>query len=461
MTLVLLSAPSDIDTAANKINAGIAGEFLNQLLEKYAPKEEEIKFEYVSGFKLRDRFDRILAVGEQARKALNIPQYLYSHSYQGIRTIAVYEHTIAVDLRRQKYDEEAEDEDADEEGNVKEMSPTRVGNYAYWIEVGIEKLYKQPEPLVKINCHFKPSLRDITNYLADAETLVVDIETRRNQQQFSPTVVDCIGILKDNSGVALVIPIYRFDDKLHYSPKECVELVRLLSNAFRRCRVVAHNAMFDLTVLSLFMGIRLPEQVRDTMLMQQRIAPEAEKSLGHCIGAYTDMPYHKDEITVPHNSMQEEQLWRYNAKDLFGTREVYKKLLKLAEGDQGLQDSMATANNAVPLFLEMTATGLLVKQDELNKAVADTSKEIARQFQIISILAGRNINVGSTKQLAEYLHEDMGYKVIRYSKKTGEPALGKKELQLLAVKTKNPIIPLIIKLKKLRKSSSMLKFTSL
>jgi DNA polymerase I-like protein with 3'-5' exonuclease and polymerase domains len=122
---------------------------------------------------------------------------------------------------------------------------------------------------------------------------------------------------------------------------------------------------------------------------------------------------------------------------------------------------MDTANKAVTLFLEMSATGLLVKQDELNKAVADSAKEIARQFQIISVLAGRSINVGSTQQLAEYLHEDMGYKVIKLSKKTGKPALGKKELQLLAVKTKNPIIPLIIKLKKLRKSSSMLKFTSL
>lgn len=461
MTLVLLSAPSDVDTAANKINSGIAGEFLNQLIEKYAPQEEEVQFQYVSGFKLRDRFDRILAVGEQARKALNIPQYLYTQTYQGVRTIAVYEHTIAVDLRRQKYDEDTEDEDADDEGNVKEMSPTRVGNYAYWIEVGIEKLYKQTQPVVKINAHFKPSLRDITNYLSDAKTLYVDIETRRNQIQFTPTVIDCIGILKDNAAVALVIPIYRYDDSRHYSAKECCELVKILSDAFSKCQVVAHNAMFDLTILSFFMGIRIPDNVHDTMLMQQRIAPEAEKSLGHCIGAYTDMPYHKDEITVPHNSMQEEQLWRYNAKDLFGTREIHKKLSELAAQDAGLQDSMDTANKAVPTFLEISATGLLVKQDELNKAVADSSKEIARQFQIISILAGRSINVGSTKQLAEYLHEDMGYKVIKVSKKTGEPALGKRELQLLAVKTKNPIIPLIIKLKKLRKSSSMLKFVSL
>ena len=458
MTLVLLSAPSDIDTAANKINAGIAGEFLNQLIEKYAPQDEEIKFDYVCSFKLRDRFDRILAVGEQARKALNIPQYLYTHSYQGIRTIAVYEHTVAVDLRKQKYDEAEEDDDGDEEGNVKEMSPTRVGNYAYWIEVGIEKLYKKAEPIVKINCHFKPSIRDIANYLADAQTVYLDIETRRNQEVFSPTVIDCIGILKDNASVALVIPIYRYDDKLHYTPKECCELVKLLSKPYK---IVAHNAMFDLTVLAFFMGIRLPENVCDTMLMQQRIAPEAEKSLGHCIGAYTDMPYHKDEITVPHNSAQEEQLWRYNAKDLFGTREIHKKLSAIAEQDSGLKDSMDTANKAVTLFLEMSATGLLVKQDELNKAIADSAKEIARQFQIISVLAGRSINVGSTQQLAEYLHEDMGYKVIKISKKTGKPALGKKELQLLAVKTKNPIIPLIIKLKKLRKSSSMLKFTSL
>jgi len=136
-------------------------------------------------------------------------------------------------------------------------------------------------------------------------------------------------------------------------------------------------------------------------------------------------------------------------------------MLEEIQKDPGLISGMNTSCDALTTYLEIQARGLSVDSDKLALAKLLTSSDVRRQEDIINILLGRDINIGSSQQLVSLFHEEHGYKVIARSTKTQQPKLGKKELQSLAVKTRNPIIPLIINGKKLRKSNSMLSFVSL
>jgi len=461
-TLILLSAPSDIDTAAGKRNAGIAGEFLNDLLYKYAPEDTAIEYRYVSEVNrthVFTQYTHVLVVGTASAKYLDCEHYLYTYRRGIAKIISVPEHTIAVDLRQQAYDEEEDEDDAG--GDQKEVAPTRATNYAYWIEEGIKKLYQPTRPVRLPMVRSVPTRIEIERFLTEASVLFLDIETRRNQDVFSGAILDCIGVGRDCDDLVLVIPIYNYDHNLAYPLPILLEILYTLSAAAQSKTIVAHNAMFDLTVLSLFAGFRIPLIVHDTMLMHHRLASEVEKSLGHLIGQYTDQPYHKHEIVVPHNSEQEKQLHLYNAKDVLGTKMVYYAMLKEIEKDEGLISAFRVSSDSIPTYLEMQARGMEVDQDALDKTIVNTGFEVSRMEELVNILAGQELNVGSTQQLVEFFHECHGYKVVGRSKLTGKPALGKKQLQQLAVRTGNPLIPLVINTKKLRKSESMLTFKSL
>lgn len=458
-TLVLLPAPSDTDTAAGRYNTGLAGEMLRDLIMPY---DSNPTYKYVAEINqlvYRD-YTHILLVGERPKEWAEVKHYLYTYRRLNARIISVPDHTIALDLRKQKYidEEEDSDEEEDDADNSKEIAPTRAVNYRYWIEKGVHKLFllDPPKPRTPGTC-FSPTLSQLSQFLSEATTIFVDIETRRNQEVFSGAVLDCIGIGRNNDDLVMVIPFYDYKgDLLLDNP---IAYINLLSS-FRGLWVL-HNAMFDLSILCLFTGMRIPTHIYDTMVMHHRIAPEVEKSLGHLIGAYSEQPYHKHELIIPHRAIADEIVWKYNAKDVLGTKIIYYELLKEINKDIGLVCSVEVGCNAIIDYLEMTCTGLVVNLEGLTRAKKDLSAEVNRMTTVVNILAGRDLNVGSSQQLRVFFHDDHGYKPVAYSLKTKLPKLGKKELQLLALINRNPIIPLVIELKKLRKSNSMLEFKPL
>ena len=67
--------------------------------------------------------------------------------------------------------------------------------------------------------------------------------------------------------------------------------------------------------------------------------------------------------------------------------------------------------------------------------------------------------LGSDKQQCAYFHQLLGYPVLFKSPTTGDPSLGKKIMYRLALKyPDNPMIPLILAFRKIKKETSMLKF---
>ena len=157
--------------------------------------------------------------------------------------------------------------------------------------------------------------------------------------------------------------------------------------AFRDNVVIGHNLGFDLLVLAYYYGIPFPKQVFDTMLAQHRLSPETEKSLGHCISLYLHLPYHKDEgIFTPHNQQQEQQLWAYNAKDVYTTYLLRKQLLKSASFIRGADISIKQANDSLRCYLTMTMLGCRLDTDNFCKVHDDFRREQELYERMLNIV---------------------------------------------------------------------------
>lgn len=347
------------------------------------------------------------------------------------------------------YDEDEEEAGGDE----KDVTLTQKRNYRFWIRSDTRKLLTKPiKPRQKEEIVIAPNLESITKLLSNClgQRIFLDIECRRGDQS-----LNCIG-LAINNGPVYVIPIYDYRNNLFYSSP--YNFFRALSLALVSNTVIIHNAMFDLFVLCYRYRCLFSWSVFDTMLAHHRCFPEVEKDLGHVISYWTWLPFHKDEnVEFPRNAGQQEQLWNYNAKDVYAMREVYKEQLSYIE-DRGLSSSVARANNCVYPYLCTTLIGLSFAENECSAKRAELRARLVQLERIARILIGRsNFNPNSTQQAINFFHKTLNYDV-QGRTDSGAPSLGRKELFKLRLKYPNPLIDVIINYRLLQKELSMLSF---
>lgn len=417
----------------------------------------------LSDCKILERYDggsypRCLILGGAAFSR-HFPGYTSVEKYRGgllnlnnIPTTVTFHPQDADDFKSSEDDLD----DGDESGsNEKDVALTQRRNYRFWIRADTRKLFAPFTPRQKEEVIIAPRLEDITALLLKCkdQRLFLDIECRRGDQS-----LNCIG-LAVNNGPVYVIPIYDYRNNLFYSSP--FTFFRALSLALSSNTVIIHNAMFDLFVLCYRYHCHFSWSVFDTMLAHHRCFPEVEKDLGHVISYWTWLPYHKDEnIENPRNASQQQQLWEYNAKDVYGMREVYKKQLEYISA-HNLTESVARANNCIYPYLTTTLTGLQFSEAELSKKRAEHRARLDQLTRIGSILIGRsNFNLNSTQQAINFFHKTLGYDV-QGRTDSNAPSLGRKELFKLRLKYPNPLIDVIIAYRLLQKELSMLSFQPL
>jgi DNA polymerase-1 len=173
------------------------------------------------------------------------------------------------------------------------------------------------------------------------------------------------------------------------------------------------------------------------------------------------MPYYKDDFKnwADNQATKSETLWSYNCKDCLVTYEIAKKQqLELKQDDL---DSYFYGYKQ-PLFrvlFDMQTKG--VKRDEAARQKHHDSilAKAEVEQQEINKIAGRELNVNSSKQMCQYLYTDLGLPV-QYKKREKEgraiqtPTSDEKALLKLFVRSQRPILKKIIELRGLLKSLS-------
>lgn len=174
-----------------------------------------------------------------------------------------------------------------------------------------------------------PTLSQVVETLEEyshVPKVAFDIETRGNH-------ISCIGFAKSNSQ-AICIPFTRGRGNYWDSPLEEIAAWRAVAKLLGNPNVkkIGQNLQFDCSYL-LWHGLPVRGIWWDTMLAQNILYPELEKSLAVLGSIYTEHPYYKDEGRAALGLKSEkawssrqidEQLWIYNARDCivtFGVQE--------------------------------------------------------------------------------------------------------------------------------------------
>ena len=430
----------------------------------------------------------ILALGESAQQTLGRTATTINEnrgsplvSKEGIPIISTYNAQDTQDIKdyEGQYNEllngsTTDTDSSNEESAIEDKQrhgKTSRKNYRFWFARDVEKACRVTlgEYANTIRQEFNyiiyPNGNDVLSNLSSSRgaAFYFDIETDRDLN------ITCFSYSFGDNKV-FVVPLISHDYTRSYHNTGVI--LGALALAIRNNTCVAHNgAGFDFLVLAHKYHIPIGHKVYDTMLAQNRIYPEAEKSLGHCISLpWMYEAYHKDEGSFAYGNQQQAMaLWRYCGKDVSSLILLKKAQDDYAKTKVGLRSSIDAVQSYVRSYLTCTLTGIRYSKELLDSTVTENDRLMMFYLKCLRILVGekwlkiirgqgKSSMPGSNKQCVKYFHELLKYPVVLKSRDTGKPSLGKKALFKLKLRFNSPVIDIIIAYRKLQKESSALKF---
>jgi DNA polymerase I-like protein with 3'-5' exonuclease and polymerase domains len=331
------------------------------------------------------------------------------------------------------------------------VDPTFIvrGNFGwfYITQHDVERIKVQSEfPDIRRRAYTQltgPTLPVVLGYLKairPEDPWSLDIETRAES-------IACVGIGWGSS--ALCIPLQTTKGP-YFSPQDELTIWNGLQELMNRCpMLVGQNLTYDLEWL-LDYGVWPSGIALDTMLGFSLLYPEFPKGLDMIVSLYTDAPYYKDDGKTWGWKQPDQRLWQYNCQDAFYTLVAANEITKELK-TKGLWSTYESyVNKELWAALEMQRTRLRHDQDshEKLKTLVSTQAETTRSF--LELVAGKEINVNSPKQVREYLYGTKGLKPI-YSR---EGTVSSDENALRVLRTQYPDcqeLELIIRERHLRK----------
>jgi hypothetical protein len=405
--------------------------------------------------------DRVLLMGQRTLQQFTSPDASIFTSRgallqcYGRYATATFDLQDAFDFKNMGHDNVYE-ESATDNATGKDRAATSKANWPFWITQDAKKLLAVTEPpVIESPRYLIPQyLHQYTDRLLTVKdaTIYLDIEVSLEAGK-----LDCVGVAVNDSPVT-VFPIYNYKHELHYPRGEVLRFLAALSTALQRNHVVVHNAMFDLVYLLSECRLPIGRDVFDTMLCQQRLFPEVEKSLGHAISMWTWQPWHKGEGGTPMSYEQQARFWEYNAKDVWTTRMVHRAQLRYLRDNPTYQPSVDQVMASIYPYIVATCTGCRIDNKQLLTLKHKLAARLHQLTRILRILTDNpKLNPSSVDQLRKFFFDKLAYKPTGYTE-TGRPELGEKQLYQLALRYDNPVLQLLLVYRELDKELSMASF---
>lgn len=256
-----------------------------------------------------------------------------------------------------------------------------------------------PERDIEVMQAFNPTLKLLNELMQSKDPHAIDIETAGGWM------------------VAYGIAVSPY--KAYVIPKELLDLPDIIKAVSQYAASdvpkIFHNALFDVFHNAFYYRILNRNVYFDTMIGQHAAFPTLPKSLAFCASIYTQEPYWKDEGKETIKDINElkgknkiidwDKFYIYNGKDCCLTHEVWPKIQEEIDfwQTQSTFDLMMGCINPV-LFAQMK--GFRVNKEKNDSFAKDNEKAIETLEQIKQEVIG-DINVGSHKQLKQYLYEDL------------------------------------------------------
>jgi len=380
---------------------------------------------------------------------------------------------LSANFQEEGFGEGSEEMD-DDESDVKSLGRTRRANFAFWLRRDVWKcktiLQDNLPSLQKPDYKIYPPSNEVIQILTETKGayLDLDIETDYEEQNLL-----CFAFSFDLKNIYCV-PVLNQDYQWSYT--NLPQILRALAIAIRDNITVAHNGKsFDFPTLLRKYHVAVGKRSMDTMLMMNRIFPDIEKSLGHCVSYWTWERFHKDTDSFAYRTRE-----HMNKKLLYCGKDVYtmglcrQAMQTFAKTIPGLEASIETANNSIRPYLTCEMQGIYYSQEKLEAIMNLNDRLMMQYIRWINILVGENgltqcraqikgkikaTLASSNTQCCYYFHELLGYGVVARSSKTGKPSLGKVAMYKLALAhPDNLVIKIILMYRILAKEYSSLKF---
>jgi DNA polymerase I-like protein with 3'-5' exonuclease and polymerase domains len=424
---IILDKPSRFDRnkdgSINRLISGTAGDYFDKLLTPFTRYNCDLRL--ASNTRpLLPNTRVLLLLGQESLNKFKSNSGLLT--YRGSPFIISCDNQTVIglptitpqdshDRRNYENPQNEEDEDKEDKETEKDFQKTSRKNFRFWFHADSRKAIRICREGVreypKTTIHYCSSVGKLVDLLQTNKNqyLVLDIETDAAQNLtcfsflFSPTQT----YDPTRTYEVYVVPFKRYNGTLFYSQLDYCHIFRALTLAFQANTVVGHNLAFDLFILLYKYRINSPRAIYDTMLSHHRCHPEVEKSLGHVVSYYTDLPYHKDEgIFDPKTDEQENKLWQYNAKDVITTFFVMSEQQKEIRTLKATE-SVAQVNAAQRSLLMMQYEGCLCDTEKLCSIVDQADNKFIQYKRILKLLTQREFNPRSSDQVSEYFYDTL------------------------------------------------------
>lgn len=283
-----------------------------------------------------------------------------------------------------------------------------------------EQSLKPEFPIIpKDNYKIKPDYAEamcILDYLAHVHEglLAFDIETSMDLNQITSIAFAW------NSEQAACIPIF-YGETSYWTPVEETAIIQKIKQVLEKPkkRLIAHNASFDLTYLKYRWGIDCVDNLyMDTMIAHHCVYPELQKSLAFVVSIYTNHPYHKDMI---HGTKDE--FYTYNCMDAARTFECAVEIEKEAKEFGTWDFYRQYPHSLIKPLLDMQLLGCRINVQLRSEIDKNLESDLTTMQARLDFAVGRALNVGSPKQMCEFLYTELGLPAQytnRKDAKTGE-----------------------------------------
>lgn len=298
-----------------------------------------------------------------------------------------------------------------------------------------------------INPTYEQVIYYLRNILPTKPILTVDIETIPDMEQ-----IMCIGFAWSVQD-AICIPIF-FGQSNWWTKEEEVGIILEIRNLLfnPNIKFIAQNGQYDLTYLADKWGVKCKLWM-DTMLSFHECYSELRKSLAFLTSIYSKRPYYKMDGGKGKNPTEE---WIYNCKDTCVTYECAMEIRKEMEEFNVLHHYEMIPNRLIEPLGIMQREGILVDVKRRKELDQELGKKIQELQARLNQAIGKELNVNSTKQVKEFLYEDLrlppiygwGTKDGKRAKvlSTDEDAINEHQK-----KTNNPVLGIILEIRGLVK----------
>jgi uracil-DNA glycosylase len=250
--------------------------------------------------------------------------------------------------------------------------------------------------------------------------------------------ISCIG-LGWSATHAICIPMLGKGGVDYYSLDEETAIYAALKELLTHpnCLVVGQNFSYDRQHFAKSLGYQ-PNLQFDTMIAQHLLYPGMPKALDFIASMYCHYyRYWKDELK-DFNKMPDDihEYWTYNCKDCVITWEVSNVLESLIE-KAGMIDQYFFQMRMLEHLNTTMLRGVRIDSRRRSEVAGQLMEAIAIREQLIHDLVGFPLNVGSPKQMATFLYEDLKLPPV-LNRKTKRPTCDDDALKTIA--HKNPIL---------------------